>query len=346
MSKDLRKARLDEWAREALGRHNISLSDDFRLERASDDASFRRYFRARSGSQSYIFVDAPPDREDSRPFVDVAERLGRYGLNAPRVYEADLELGFMMLSDLGNELYLSAVQDADQSVIDRLYDDAFAGLERMQEIPVEGLPPYNETLLREEMNLLPDWFLDRQLAITIDESESQLLEQVFRLMVDNANEQPVVFVHRDYHSRNLMVTERDNPGILDFQDAVAGPLTYDLVSLLRDCYLRFPREQVYDWVESFRNRLVASAQLNPSVSASTFRRWFDLMGLQRHIKVAGIFSRLNIRDGKPRYLSDIPLVVGYMREVSGEYPELMPFAEWIDDRILRAMKDRPEFMTP
>lgn len=345
MSKDSREARLNEWARQTLASRNVPVPEDFRLARASDDASFRRYFRAYGGEgeESYIFVDAPPEQEDSRPFLDVAARLLRQGLNAPRVFEADLESGFMMLSDLGNDLYLSALEGADQSVIDGLYEDAFESLVRIQQIPVEGLPLYDETLLRQEMNLLPDWFLGRQLAMPMDVAEKEMLEQVFRLLVANATDQPTVFVHRDYHSRNLMVTRRNNPGILDFQDAVAGPVTYDLVSLLRDCYIRFPREQVYEWVESFRGRLVEAEQLSPSISSSTFRKWFDLMGLQRHIKCAGIFSRLNMRDGKPRYLADIPLVVSYMLEVAGEYPALADFAEWIDERILPRMKAQPEF---
>lgn len=348
MSKDRREARLNEWARQMLARRKIPLPEGFRLARASDDASFRRYFRARrgEGEESYIFVDAPPEQEDSRPFLDVAARLRRQALNAPRVFEADLESGFMMLSDLGNDLYLSVVESADRSVIDGLYEDAFESIARMQQIPVEGLPHYDETLLRQEMNLLPDWFLGRQLAMPMDAAEEELLEQVFRVLVANANDQPTVFVHRDYHSRNLMVTRRNNPGILDFQDAVAGPVTYDLVSLLRDCYIRFPKEQVYEWVESFRVRLVEAEQPGPSVSSSTFRKWFDLMGLQRHIKCAGIFSRLNIRDGKPRYLADIPLVVSYMREVAAEYPELSRFADWIDEKILPRMKAQPEFGTP
>lgn len=343
MSESRREAQLNRWAVSALSRHNVDVPSTFSLTRVSDDASFRRYFRGTIDGASYIFVDAPPAQEDSKPFVDVASRLASHGLNAPRVIEADLSDGFMMLSDLGDEVYLTHVAGGSETTIEALYEDAFDSLVRMQKIPAGDLPAYDERVLREEMDLFPDWFLESQLDITLTEEDRHLLEEVFSLMVDNALAQPAVFVHRDYHSRNLMVMRHRNPGILDFQDAVSGPLTYDLVSLLKDCYIRFPESRVRRWVEEYRDRAVHEGLLSSSVSASTFQRWFDLMGLQRHLKCAGIFSRLHLRDGKARYLADIPLVVDYIHEVCRRYPELTSLGSWVDDRVVPLLLARSEF---
>lgn len=343
MSESRREAQLNRWAVSALSRRNLDVPSTFALTRVSDDASFRRYFRGTIAGESYIFVDAPPAHEDSKPFVDVASRLAAHGLNAPRVLEVDLAAGFMMLSDLGDEVYLAHVTGGSEATIETLYQDAFVSLVRMQSIPPGDLPAYDERLLREEMELFPDWFLERQLDMTLTEEDHNLLEVVFSLMVDNALAQPAVFVHRDYHSRNLMVTGQHNPGILDFQDAVSGPLTYDLVSLLKDCYIRFPDSRIRRWVEEYRDRAVHEGLVSSSVSVSTFQRWFDLMGLQRHLKCAGIFSRLHLRDGKARYLADIPLVVDYIHEVCCRYSELALLGSWIDDRVVPLLGARSEF---
>lgn len=343
MSNSGRETQLNRWAVRALSRHNVDVPATFSLSRVSDDASFRRYFRGIIGGESYIFVDAPPAQEDSQPFVDVAARLISHGLNAPRVIEADLADGFMMLSDLGDEVYLSYVVEGNESTVERLYSDALASLIQMQKISAGDLPAYDELRLREEMNLFPDWFLGSQLDMSLADGDRDLLEDVFTLMIDNARAQPEVFVHRDYHSRNLMVTPHHNPGILDFQDAVSGPLTYDLVSLLKDCYIRFPPSRVGRWVDEYRGLAIRENLLSSSVSDTTFRRWFDLMGLQRHVKCAGIFSRLHLRDGKPRYLGDIPLVIDYIHEVCRRYPELAPFGVWLDDRVTPLLRARPEF---
>ena len=328
-----REIALNDWAREMLARSGVTVKDDFRLFPASDDASFRRYFRGVVGEGSFIFVDAPPDREDSRPFVQVAGLLREAGLSAPEVLQKDLAQGFMMLTDFGDRLYLEQVESAAPQV-EALYRDAVEGIVSMQRLgSPAGLPFYSEVLLREEMNLFTDWLLPGQLALDISSKEERLIADVFDLMVENALEQPAAFVHRDYHSRNLMILDQGNPGILDFQDAVVGPVTYDLVSLLRDCYHRFPPTMVADWVETFRLRLIDEQMLG-KVSPNAFMRWFDLMGMQRHIKVAGIFSRLNLRDGKPRYLADIPRVVSYISEVCGRYEELRAFGRWLDRRIV------------
>ncbi len=324
MAIEIRKAQLELWARKQLAAMAISVSVESCLASASDDASFRRYYRYQDGNHSFIFVDAPPEKEDSKPFVTVAGYLKDVNLNAPFVYAADYDLGFMMLSDLGSSHYLSAFENAS---VDNLIEDAVLAICSMQSIR-DPLPPYDEALLRSEMSLFPEWFLDKQLGLSLSESENEMLQSVYRLLVDNALQQPQVFVHRDYHSRNLMVTEEGSPGILDFQDAVCGPITYDLVSLVRDCYFKLPDQQITRYVNYFRKLLLDSRRIG-TVDEAQFRQWFDLMGLQRHIKCAGIFSRLNIRDGKSAYLGDIPLAIRYMGEACRSYPELHAFRDWL-----------------
>lgn len=333
-----RESELDQWARACLAEYTgLVVDDSFELVPASDDASFRRYFRGAVGDRSYIFVDAPPDKEDSSPFVDVSRRLLAGGLNVPAVYRHDLTKGFMMLTDLGDRLYLDEVVSGDEGRVESLYDNAVRAIATMQSsVDATGLPGYDEPLLREEMNLFIDWFLPLQLGIETNAVESALIEDVFRRMVENALSQPTAFVHRDYHSRNLMVMNERNPGIVDFQDAVSGPVTYDLVSLLKDCYHRFSPAFVRERATAFKEHLAREGFID-AIDDETYRRWFDFMGMQRHIKVAGIFSRLNIRDGKPRYLGDIPLVVDYILEVCDRYDELQAFDGWLRARVLPAM---------
>ena len=304
------------------------MSSEFCVIAASDDASFRRYFRGETEMGSFIFVDAPPEREDCQTFVKISELLVDIGINAPRVYQADFTEGFMMLTDLGNQLYLDVLKSHDVELIGRLYAEAFSVLRKMAHISCAELPRYDEIRLQEEMNLFPGWFLTQQLSLSLSENENQMLEKVFGFLIESAIEQPQVFVHRDYHSRNLMVVTGDNPGVIDFQDAVSGPVTYDLVSLLKDCYWRFPRNQVVDWVETYRQ------DSSLDVGTEEFLRWFDLMGLQRHLKCAGIFSRLNLRDGKPDYLKDIPLVIEYILEVCDIYIEGAEFADWLRSHVI------------
>jgi N-acetylmuramate 1-kinase len=325
---DNRKALLSGWARKQLADRAIHVQAEDCLVSASDDASFRRYFRYQEGDHSFIFVDAPPEKEDSRSFVTVAGYLKDTNLNAPIVYQADYNQGFMMLSDLGKESYLPAYQNESREM---LLEDALLAISSMQLIR-EPLPLYDETLLRQEMDLFPEWFLSKQLALPISTSENAMLRNVFQLMVENALQQPQVFVHRDFHSRNLMVTREKCPGILDFQDAVNGPVTYDLVSLLRDCYFKLPGDEITKYVNRFRQMLVENGRI-PAIDAIQFRRWFDLVGVQRHLKCAGIFSRLNIRDGKSGYLGDIPLVVQYMIDACEPYPELHVFGNWLVETV-------------
>lgn len=323
-----REAALTAWAITVLREHGFQPPPGFSLQVASDDASFRRYFRAEIADRRFLFVDAPPTREDSTPFVQISALLRGAGINAPQVLAKDLARGFMMLSDFGDRHYADALAAGEPVTIEALYDDAIDTLVRMQAIRGD-LTPYDEQRLRDEMSLFTTWFLPRQLGLEVDTGELTLIEGVVEQMVQNATGQPQVFVHRDYHCRNLMVVECDNPGVIDFQDAVIGPVTYDLVSLLRDCYHRFDPEFIDRRVEQFRH---ACGQGDSS--PQQFRQWFDWMGLQRHLKVAGIFSRLNLRDGKPRYLADIPLVVDYMTEVAGAYEELHAFRDWLDERVV------------
>jgi aminoglycoside/choline kinase family phosphotransferase len=317
-------ARLN-WTRDALDDPTATLA------RASADASFRSYWRTDSGSHTWIVMDAPPDREDIRPWLDIAQRLNAAGLHAPQIRAADAESGFVLMSDLGHRLYLP---ELNPESADALYGDALAALQRMQtQIDSSDLPPYDEQRLVAEMELLPEWFLKRHLGHTPECEEWDVIESAFRALVDNAQRQEQAFVHRDYHSRNLLIIDDNNPGILDFQDAVRGPITYDLVSLLRDCYIAWPDEQVYRWAEQHRLQLVGAGLTQ--VDAATFRRGFDLMGLQRHIKVLGIFCRLWYRDGKAGYLQDLPLVWRYTREIGLRYAETAPLIALIE-RVLGA----------
>ncbi|MFT5210881.1 MAG: aminoglycoside/choline kinase family phosphotransferase [Flavobacterium sp.] len=337
-NKAIRMKALGRWASSKLKNNGVSLNSELELCIASDDASFRKYYRAKDpegGATGIIFVDAPPQHENNEAFIDIANLISKQGLSAPAVLDYDLNEGFMMLSDFGNKLYLDELEAGDSSSITKLYKSALASLSALQGICCTNLPAYDEELLRVEMQLFPNWFLSKQINMTIDQDVSNLMESTFDLMVKNALEQPQVFVHRDYHSRNLMVLDQNTPGLIDFQDAVKGPFTYDLVSLLKDCYWQFPREQVVEWVKVYWKAYLLEGNLedNLKVDFAQFLRWFDLMGMQRHLKVAGIFSRLNIRDGKSRYLNDIPLVMSYLLEVCEIYEELGCFGKWLREEV-------------
>jgi aminoglycoside/choline kinase family phosphotransferase len=329
---DTRLAALLDWLRVELGRPVET------LEPASTDASFRRYFRVRIDGGTFIVMDAPPPRENIRPFLAVATLLRRAGVQTPEIHAADPERGFVLLADFGVRSYLDSLNSESA---DRLYGDAFAALLRLQtrvDPATTGLPVYDERLLRTELEIFREWFLGRFLGLELRPSEAALLDQVWRRLVASALEQPQVCVHRDYHSRNLMVTERGNPGVLDFQDAVIGPIAYDAVSLLRDCYIAWPASRVDAWLDGYRAKLREAGLLNVA-GAEKFRRWFDLMGLQRHLKAIGIFSRLKLRDGKSGYLKDIPRTFGYLVDVSRTYPELAEFLEFLETRIRPRLRE-------
>jgi N-acetylmuramate 1-kinase len=301
------------------------------LAPASADASFRRYFRLHDARAAVtrIVMDAPPAHEDCRPFVQVAQLLVEAGVNAPRVLASDLEQGFLLLTDLGQCTYLDALQGAGPGDADALYRDALAALERMQAIPSRGvLPPYDRALLARELDLFPQWYLERHLRCASGAAAASELAPVFERLLGCALAQPAVFVHRDYHCRNLMCSE-PNPGVLDFQDAVHGPITYDLVSLFRDAYIDWEEAQVIDWLA----RYWASARragLPVDADFSAFYRDFEWMGVQRHLKVLGIFARLAHRDGKHGYIDSMPRVRGYLRAAVARYADLAPLARWLE----------------
>jgi len=329
---DSRLALLTRWVTEDLG------FTGSRIEPASADASFRRYFRLTRGPDSYIVMDAPPDKEALEPFVSVARALVEIGLNVPVVLARDTGQGLLLLSDLGTRQYLDALEGERE--VERLYADALDALVRLQTRGAQkarALPPYDRALLRREMELMPEWFLGRHLASPAGSEERALLDRVFELLETSALAQPAVFVHRDYHSRNLLLSEENNPGILDFQDAVRGAVTYDAVSLLKDCYIAWPRERVMGWLLGYRERLLA-AGFELEADEAGFIRWFDLMGLQRHIKVLGIFARLFYRDGKSGYLKDLPRVLAYARDAAARYPETEELARHIEARIEPAFR--------
>ena len=304
---------------------------------ASDDASFRRYFRLQTGADSFIIMDAPPEKEDCLPFVRVAGYLEAMRLNAPRIIEANLDDGFLLLSDLGTHPYLDALQQSGDDA-GRLYTDAISALLTMQRRGTAfqaSLPPYDAALLRFELSLFHDWLCGTHLGLSFSATEEKAWQACCDLLTQNALHQPQVFVHRDYHSRNLMVTDEHNPGILDFQDAVEGPLTYDLVSLLKDCYVRWPAERVRQWALQFYRGLDGS--MRSQVDELQFRRYFELMGAQRHVKAAGIFARLNHRDGKSAYLADIPRTLSYIVELGPEYEDLQFLVRLIEEKVLPGM---------
>jgi len=307
---------------------------DFTLKPASSDASFRRYFRVTHDGASYIVMDAPPDKEDSGPFVTVARLFLDVGLNVPEIIDENLEQGFILLTDLGKQLYLEVLND---ETVERLYGDALGALVTIQ-ASVNGygvLPDYDQRLLMTEMELFREWLVAKHLGITPDSVQSKLMDQAFRALAENALSQPQVCVHRDYHSRNLMVTAKANPGIIDFQDAVIGPVTYDLVSLLRDCYIEWPQARVEEWALGYHELCLQSGILRKEdCDATVFLRWFDLMGMQRHLKAAGIFARLNHRDGKPGYLDDIPRTLGYVTQVAGRHADLAAFGEFVGREVV------------
>lgn len=327
---DLRLAALTDWVTRELA-HDVQSVDV-----ASADASFRRYFRVRlRDGASLIVMDAPPEQEDIGPYLHVGALLAQTGVHVPAVHAVDRERGFVLLEDLGTVSYLSALQEAGRA--DALYGEALNALARLQvrgrELQHE-LSPYDEAALRRELVLMPEWFCTRHLQRPVSEAEAELFETAFRFLVAEALQQPQVFVHRDYHSRNLMVLPAHGPGIIDFQDALAGPIGYDLASIFKDCYIRWPRDRVETWVLAHRQALLAQgARLLAGANDAEFLRWFDLVSVQRHIKILGIFARLWWRDGKSGYLTDLPLTVEYLQDSARRYAELAALGEWLQRAV-------------
>ncbi len=326
-SPDERLQALSRWLSGLAGEFGLQLDS---LRPASADASFRRYFRLEARQApggTAVAMDAPPPQEDTRPFIRIAALLHEAGLNAPRVLAQDTAQGFLLLTDLGTTTYLAALNDANADDLMRAATEALLRWQRASRD--DALPPYDEALLRRELDLFPDWYLGRHLKLELTPSRRQLLQSVSRLLIDAALAQPRVFVHRDYMPRNLMVCE-PMPGVLDFQDAVHGPITYDLVSLLRDAFVSWPEERVLDWTIRYWER-ARRAGLPVAADFAEFYRDFEWMGLQRHLKVLGIFARIFYRDGKPQYLADTPRFIAYARAVARRYRPLGPLARLLDE---------------
>jgi N-acetylmuramate 1-kinase len=329
---DGRKQQLEAWLQQILG------AGAFTLTIASADASFRRYFRVNLDNKTLIAMDAPPPQEDCTPFVKVAKLMLNAGLNVPEVIAQDLANGFLLLSDLGDDTYLSQLNAANAQILYGAATDALIKLQLASKPNV--LPPYDEALLMREMNLFPDWYIEKHLSIALEANHDAALRASFALLNKNILAQTQVYVHRDYHSRNLMIC-KDNPGILDFQDAVFGAITYDLVSLFKDAYIQWDEEQIIDWLVRYWEKARKAGLLVPQ-DFSEFYRDFEWMGAQRHIKILGIFARLNYRDGKAAYLKDMPLVLHYLRKVCERYVELRPLLRLLD--ALEGRVPRPKYV--
>jgi N-acetylmuramate 1-kinase len=328
-----RKQQLETWLKNNLG------GQAFTLSVASADASFRRYFRVHLADKTLIAMDAPPPQEDCTPFVKIAKLLCDAGLNAPQVLAQDLQNGFLLLSDLGDDTYLSALNNDTAA---KLYGDATDALIKMQlKSQPDALPPYDAALLTREMQLFPDWYVAKHIKFELNAEQQTALNNTFELLNKNILSQGQVYVHRDYHSRNLMITKENNPGVLDFQDAVYGAITYDLVSLLKDAYIQWDEEQVIDFAVRYWEK-ARKAKLPVPQDFSEFYRDFEWMGAQRHIKVLGIFARLSIRDGKDGYIKDMPLVLHYLRKVCERYVELRPMLRLLD--ALEGKVPRPKYV--
>ncbi len=301
---------------------------------ASEDASFRRYFRVTDqGGKTAIAMDAPPPQEDVRPFVSVGRLLADGGVHVPQLLAEDAARGFLLLGDLGRTTYLAALAGCNDAQRDAMFGDAIATLVRLQQIEPgrasRPLPSYDAALLRRELDLFPDWYLDRHVRIELTSDEKNALEKLFATLIAGALAQPTVLVHRDYMPRNLMLLETGSPGVLDFQDAVVGPISYDVASLMRDAFISWEEPQVIDWVARYWDR-ARKAGLPVREDFSEFYREFEWMGLQRHLKVMGIFARINYRDGKPKYLADAPRFVRYVRAVAHRYQAFTPLLRLFD----------------
>jgi len=330
---DLRLDRLVEWATAKIRRES-DMALEASVDIVSGDASFRRYFRLRGLGRSWILVDAPPEKEDNPRFIAIAKEWLAHQVAVPQVIAADIEQGFMLLEDFGDQLLWAALhrQDVKESDILSLYRLAIDQLVHLQGVPCKQLPAYDADLLNTEMELFRYWLCGQQLGMDLSAAENAMLDDTFALLRSQALAQPVVTVHRDYHSRNLMVREDGSLGVIDFQDAVAGPATYDLVSLLRDCYVRWPQSMVDELMAHYWEQ--ARPEGHYLADWPTFVRDVDLMGMQRHIKAAGIFARLNLRDNKPTYLADIPNTCQYLVDISARYDELLPFHDWLQTRFM------------
>jgi len=342
---DVRATNMSAWLEKVLV--NLGRPGRFIIEPVTSDASFRRYFRIRivNSEETYIVMDAPSENEDCKPFIKISAAMADAGLSVPRVVDQDIAEGFLLLTDFGDQQYLGLLNEGS---VDQLYEDALKSLLILQKaVPSNNLlPDYTEKLLLAEMNIFIDWYLVGHLQLDITTESQALLDSVFSKLATQAMKQPRVWVHRDYHSRNLMIINDEitssfhcdavcrNPGILDFQDSVMGPICYDLVSLLKDCYISWPEDKINKWLAQYYAELIKNGLINSDISYDEFVYWFDFMGLQRHLKAIGIFSRLYLRDNKPGYLKDIPRTLSYVLQVSEKYSELSLFNEWLRCNVI------------
>lgn len=321
-----RKNALEEWLVCVIQHKNFTLTP------LAGDASFRRYFRIEYNGRSEVVMDAPPGKEDLAPFIYIAQKLASAGVLTPKILAINKEQGFLLISDLGERLLLD---ELSPQTANTFYMQAMRTLFKLQQCSIEDplISSFDNLFMLKEMNLCPEWFFNAYLSLTLDEAETKLIQNTFNWIATEVSKQPIVFIHRDYHSRNLMLV--DTPcgrelGVIDFQDAMRGPAAYDLVSLLKDCYIAWPRENVLEWITFFY-------QNSPIASHYTLKEWtrsFDLSGLQRHLKVLGVFCRLALRDGKPGYLKDLPLTLHYVLECAGLYEELRPFYDFLEKKVL------------
>ncbi len=343
------EAVLSQWVEQQLQARQWSVKAPLQLQSLNGDAGFRRYFRVGCDPQ-LLAVHAPTETEDSHAFVAIARYLRDQGVHTPDVIAVDFERGFLLVEDFGDTLY-SHELEAERDSATQLYGEAMMTLLRLQQCPVttipaadddalHTLPSYDQKRLHDEMALLHQWFVPKLLGYNLSDDEQAILDGVYAQLEGAALQQPQVWVHRDFHSRNLIYRDGQSPGVIDFQDAVRGPLTYDLVSLLRDCYIRWPREKVQQWALAYGDMAVEIGLMAP-VTQAGFMRWFDWMGLQRHLKVLGIFARLWLRDGKEAYLKDLPLVLRYTLEVADQYPEFSDFTYWFREKLLPLCEQQP-----
>lgn len=323
ISIDERLEQLDAWIAELFP--NVA----FFLTPVSGDASFRRYFRLRVDGESYVIMDAPPKLESCEAFIKISKAFQFSSVRFPFIFSADTENGFLLLTDFGDQQLLHALQP---KTANKLYEKArlaLSGLQRCEYIPNYELPSFNADLFWREFQIFFDWFLLNNKKMNTTDHQEQILREAYQSLINNIVSQPYVFTHRDFHSRNLMVCDDGMLGILDFQDAVWGPITYDCVSLLKDCYISWSEKNVDAWVRDCYKQFRRDKKLPGDVSLATFKRWFDLTGFQRHLKCVGIFSRLAYRDHKSHFLNEIPRVLQYLRDVSERYPELSPFKTFL-----------------
>ncbi len=331
---DLRYQQLSQWLNE------VSQAKILAINALAGDASFRRYFRVITTQGSSIAMDAPPEKEDSHSFLAVADCYHQYGINAPTVYAQDLEAGFILLSDFGDELLLYALRRGNPLA---LYQQAIVDLIEIQKIQQNKnyyFAPFDKKPISLELTNFKEWFLQKFMGLSLSSEEEILLSNVFNFLVDNAMNQPQVCIHRDYHSRNLLLLENGRLGIIDFQDAMWGPLTYDLVSLIRDCYIAWPKELVDELAKFYFRLAIEKNVLSDSIDIEQFTQWFDLMGIQRHLKAIFIFARKFLRDDSRDYLADIPRALNYVNDVLQHYPNLLEFNFFLKNRVLSSLNER------